>query len=163
MRQDDSRWASTLIPGSNYTYSGAGCAMTSYAMVFSYYGSNVTPVDVGNTYYNRTNPQQSPIDFNVRTLVPMYSRSISAIDTVSSRSSLEAVIVGGIFSGYPTVLKMTRSNGDTHFIVAYGCFQATASDPTIIYIRDPESHINYSTLNKYYDKGWTAANYVTVS
>lgn len=158
LRQDSGSWKNNLIPGSSYTFSQAGCGMTSYAMVFNYYGYNETPETVATKYYNEYG---NPINFTSSRIVSLYNCSIEAVGSVSSASALQAAIVGGINNGYPTVLKMIKGS-NTHFIVARGYSQATGSDPIIINIRDPESDINYSRLNSYYENGWQATHFVTV-
>ncbi len=157
LRQDSGAWKNKLIPGSSYTFAQAGCAMTSYAMIFNYYGYNETPETVATKYYNAYG---NPINFTSSRIVDLFDCNMTA-GSVSSRAALEAAIVGGINNGYPTVVRFVKG-GNTHFIVARGYSQATGSDPIIINIRDPESDINYSRLSSYYENGWTANHFVTV-
>ncbi len=144
--QDDSKWTNTIIPGSSVTYGSQGCALTCYAMVSRKYGNSTeTPVTFGQKYYNAYG---DPLNHtSVRAAAILDKKATTA--TNLSVTEWENFIVGALNSGKPVVLKTNKFT--THFIVAYGYYKSSdANAEYTIYIRDPESYDNGTTLDDYF-------------
>lgn len=63
---------------------------------------------------------------------------------------VKQLIIGSIDDKVPVLVRMVKSNGDSHYVVANG--YATGATPTI-FIADPlEAH---STLEAYLNKGYS--------
>ena len=152
LRQDDSRWANTVMAcgHSGHTFGAVGCAMTSYAMIFRYFGHNVTPVDVARVSQNNGGPS---CNFSSLPLCQAYGLSRENSPGSYSQAQIQQWIVGRFAQGKPCIVKL-RKGSNTHFVVARAYYEHP-NGATGIYIHDPESNINYSTLAQYLNNGWS--------
>lgn len=174
--QNDPTWGSKLMPCGHqtgvslapHTYSKIGCPMTAYAMALKYYGNNVTPEDVAETYQNNYG---NCCNFNSLNLLSDYGRSRNLIQVSGdSLQSIATTVVGAISQDKPVVIKLNATSNGNHFVVAYG--YSVASDGTVfISIHDPWA-INssastlvgqYATLNAAYNAGRTAISLAIIS
>ena len=144
--QDDSRWINTIVPGTSSTYGAKGCALTCYAMVSRKYGNSTeTPVTFGQKYYNAYG---NPLNHTSVNAAAVLGKSATTAMNLSY-TEWENFILGALNSGKPVVLKTNKFG--THFVVAYGYYRdSSANAEYTIYIRDPESHDNGTTLDDYF-------------
>lgn len=135
-------------------------------MAFNYYGYNDTPVTVANDYYDEYAPGSLPCEFSASKIITMCSLSRGAsdsglVDSDSDREDMESVVVSSIYDDYPVVLRM-RKGAKMHFVLAEGYYIAPGGRDVTIFINDPESDIDYSTVGEYYSHNWYVDSYVTV-
>ena len=143
--QDDSRWANTYMPCGDGTYADYGCAVTSIAMAFRYYGyRNETPVTVASSYQAKYGDVCKQ---NINLAVGLKNLSVTAAGKNPSRSDLISAIVGGIINSEPTIVRVDRWG--SHYFIAYGYEYVGGTDQYRILIRDPEGDVRYTNLQQY--------------
>lgn len=149
--QTDSRWANSFIPcgHAGHTYGAVGCAITSYAMVFKYYGSNVTPVDVATTCQRVSPPC---CNFSSAPLCQAYGRSRLNSGDDYTTSQIKSFIIGSINTGKPAIIRLSK-NGGNHFVVGYRYYE-NYSGQYVINIKETDPRIGYQNIEQYLNSGW---------
>lgn len=121
------------------TIGEAGCCVTSFTMIVNFFGYNQNPGEVNAVLGDDACP------FNYTNAGSKYDLTIAnyKYGTVSDDDAI-TFIIGAISLGKPVLVGMhPDGNGNQHFVTAYGYSGDT------IYIRDPASNRNYTTLAQY--------------
>jgi hypothetical protein len=144
-KQSDSRWGSLHLGSSSYTMSGSGCAVTSCAMVVSYFGSSKDPRGLckalsagggftsGGAIYWQNVPAAA-------------GGTVSYVGRWNSCSLTR--INQELDGGYPVIVQVSLK-GSTHFVVLTGRSGST------YYLNDP-AYGDTTTLNSRYGTPSTA-------
>lgn len=106
--QRDSQWGGNPLNGTNYTLATDGCLITSVAMVFTHYGhKGVTPQTINNN------------SGNFATYEPAFLNKTASADgaTLTRNSNHSVSDIDNLLSGGPVIVRISYSNGDTHFVV----------------------------------------------
>ncbi len=106
----------------NPTISRWGCAMTSSTMLLNYYGYPINPQDLNawlkqNNGYNRNGGILWPA---VTRYTKLSTDGIKPVLEFSYHNPDVNYLSSEITAGRPSILKMVKPNGNTHFIVAKG-------------------------------------------
>ena len=115
-RQDDPRWSLQLLGPTIDTVGEQGCALTSAAMVLSFYGVDTDPQRL-NDFLN-TNGGYTPNGW-------LYWEKAAAIAPGRVEKAYEdlpsyALIDENLLAGNPVIVRLTLRNGTTHFVVVVG-------------------------------------------
>jgi len=142
--QCDSSWRNNVMQTCGYTICQAGCALTSTAMVFKYYGCNTNPATLNTCLGNYACPiywytASSSCSCGKASCDGKYSFSINGM-----RNALNA--------GKPVILEVVR-DGSTHWVVVRE-YRNTGSYYSDYYINDP-CYGTYRCLTYYTDNGWS--------
>lgn len=132
-------WSNDIMQTCGSTIKSAGCCLTSFSMIQVYLGGINNPKGVNSLLGNYACP------FNYTKAANIFGYTIRNYKhaTVTDTYAKE-FIVGAIASGYPVLVGMAPDgSGNTHFVTAYGYNGDT------IYIHDPSSGRNYTTLDQY--------------
>lgn len=142
--QDDSRWGSDVMETCGSTIASAGCCLTSFTMIQRYLGGTDDPGDVNITLGDYACP------FYYYVAADEYGYTVEYFSS-STQTDSDAInfIIGSIDEDNPVLVGMVHTSGETHFVTAYGYSGDT------IYIKDPSSYYDRSTLDEYLDKNWT--------
>lgn len=143
--QDDSRWGSDVMETCGLTIASAGCCLTSFTMIQRYLGGTDDPGDVNIELGDYACP------FYYYVAADEYGYTVEYFSS-STQTDSNAInfIIGSIDEDNPVLVGMYHNTtGKTHFVAANGYNGET------IYIKDPSSYYNYSTLNEYLDTNWT--------
>ena len=138
-KQSDSRWAGLHLGSSSYTMSGSGCAVTSCAMVASYFGSSKDPGGLCKAL-------NSSGGFSSSGAVYWQNVPAAAGGTISYVGRWDSCSLTRINqeldAGYPVIVQVSRG-GSTHFVVL------TGRDGSTYYLNDP-AYGDRTTLNSRY-------------
>ncbi len=104
LSQRDAAWATVLIGASGLTLYEVGCLIVSVAMVYSYYGINISPVEIALNAANFAGNSAL-----------LYMPSIGGHTWATATS-----IAGEIAAGNPVILGINTGPWGTHFVVAIG-------------------------------------------
>lgn len=132
-------WSDDIMQTCNKTIASSGCCLTSFTMIQRYYGGSDDPGAVNTKLGTAACP------FVYSTAASKYNLTISGFtsETVSD-SYATSYIIGAISANKPVLVGLhTDSGSGTHFVAAYGYSGNT------IYIHDPASNRNYTTLDSY--------------
>lgn len=132
-------WSNDIMQTCNKTIASAGCCLTSFAMIEQYFGGGDDPGAVN------TKMGKSACPFVYATAASKYNLTISNSkhEEVSDSDAID-FIVGAIDAGNPVLVGMKKDGStSTHFVAAYGY------DGSTIYIHDPASGRDYTTLDQY--------------
>lgn len=132
-------WCNDVMQTCNKTIASSGCCLTSFAMIQRYFGGSDNPGEVNTKLGTAACP------FNYNTAANKYGYTISGFknETVSDDYA-KSFIIGAITADRPVLVGMHTDTGSgTHFVAAYGYSGNT------IYIHDPASNRNYTTLDAY--------------
>ncbi len=142
--QDGRSWSNDIMQTEGLTIGSAGCCLTSFTMINEYLGSSDNPGEVNSTLGNSACP------FVYQDAADKYGLRISNIKygTVTNDYAINFCI-GAVTGEYPVLVGMIKSSGGTHFVAAYGYNGST------VYIHDPASSRNYTTLQEYLDAGYS--------
>lgn len=115
-QQDDPRWSLQLLGPTIDTVGQQGCALTSAAMVLSFYGIDTDPQRL-NDFLN-TNGGYTPNGW-------LYWEKAAAIAPGRVEKAYEdlpsyALIDENLLAGNPVIVRLTLRNGTTHFVVVVG-------------------------------------------
>jgi len=137
--QCDSRWGSQILGAcSQYTICQQGCAISSTAMIFKYFGISTNPAGM-NTWLKSNNGYYAGCLINWATAANLAPGKLTWVARVNSQDWSR--LRYELDSGYPVILEV-RINGGQHFVVATGYYGDT------YYINDP-----------YYSSRTTLASY----
>lgn len=133
--QEDETWSDDQLGDcENTTIGSAGCAISSVAMVFKYYGVNTNPQDMNN--WSKKNEGYNPGGCNVRWNI-VDKRSDGIVDWIGKLSTDLDQIKSELDNGYPVIAKVMiplASGGKTgHFVVITGYSDSESK----FYINDP--------------------------
>lgn len=143
-------WSSDVMQTCGKTIASAGCCLTSFAMIEQFFGGGDDPGAVNRKMGNDACP------FVYKTAETKYNLTIlnSKRGTVSDEDAIN-FIVGAIADGNPVLVGMQKDgSSSTHFVAAYGY------DGSTIYIHDPASNRDYTTLAKYLENYYVNRLYV---
>ncbi len=144
-KQSDSRWASLHLGSSSYTMSGSGCAVTSCAMVASYFGSGKDPGGLCKAL-------SSSGGFSSSGAIYWQKVPAAAGGTISYVGRWDYCSLTRINqeldAGHPVIVQVSR-RGSTHFVVLTGRYGST------YYLNDP-AYGDRTTLNSRYGAPSTA-------
>ena len=143
-------WSNDIMQTCGKTIASAGCCLTSFAMIEQFFGGGDNPGAVNEKMGNDACP------FVYKTGATKYGLTIinSKHATVSDDDAIN-FIVGAIDGGNPVLVGMQKDgSSSTHFVAAYGYNGST------IYIHDPASHRDYTTLAEYLDSYYVNRLYV---
>jgi ABC-type bacteriocin/lantibiotic exporter with double-glycine peptidase domain len=120
--QDDSEWADDKIAGTNLSMEGWGCAISSVAMVLSYYEEDIKPDDIAEniSYFSSGNLVWSEVakaaseDFNVYDSRHLGSKGVDEDD-----------LMDYVDSGYPVIVFIRADSSlggypKGHYVVVHG-------------------------------------------
>jgi hypothetical protein len=115
-QQDDPRWSLQLLGPTIDTVGQEGCALTSAAMVLSFYGIDTDPQRL-NAFLN-TNGGYTPNGW-------LYWEKAAAIAPGRVEKAYEdlpsyALIDQNLLAGNPVIVRLTLRNGTIHFVVVVG-------------------------------------------
>lgn len=144
LRQSDPRWESVPLGSSGATIGSEGCALASFAMVASYYGTESTPAQV----VERLGEYAYPLEWVAAE--PRYGFHVLRKDSIRFRDSrlhdpvwVRHTIEDSLAEGYPVIVGILQtSTGVPHFIVAYGLEPDGGGGFTIL-VRDPSTNSDY--------------------
>ncbi len=147
--QSGQSWSNDIMQNAGVTIKSQGCTLTSFAMIQRYLGGTDDPgqvnVKMGNYACDKDNGFSYTVAANKYNFtIVNYLRSETKIDIDTARD----FIIGGIHSNYPVLVGLKKSAGETHFVVARGHLGIT------IYIHDPASGKDYTSLDDYLDEGY---------
>ena len=148
-----------LCPNSNEhtTIADAGCVVTSFAMIATKYGINVTPLDV-RTRINADAPGlENACDFpwfDVVLVSPFTSLNAQEI-TSNNWSIAYDNMEGAILANRPVLAFMNGPGGLTHAVVVYG-FEHYSDGGEFHYIFNPDPRNDHQmSLEEYQEDGWS--------
>lgn len=142
----------------NPTIASHGCVVTSFAMIATKYGINVTPLDV-RTRINADAPGlENACNFpwyDVLLVSPFNSLNAQEI-TNSNWDSAYNNIEGAILANRPVLAFMNGPGGFTHAVVVYGFehYDNGADEYHYIFNPDPRGD-NQTSLEEYQEDGWS--------
>jgi hypothetical protein len=115
-QQDDPRWSLQLLGPTIDTVGRQGCALTSAAMVLSFYGIDTDPQRL-NDFLN-SNGGYTPNGW-------LYWEKAAAIAPGRVEKAYEdlpsyELIDDNLLAGNPVIVRLTLRNGTTHFVVVVG-------------------------------------------
>ena len=115
-RQGDERWRSDLIGSTTDTLGGAGCAISSAAMVLASYGIDTDPQRLNA--FLKTNEGFTPQGWlyweKAAELVP--GRVRKAYEDLPTYHLIDANLI----AGNPVIVRLRHEHGTTHFVVIAG-------------------------------------------
>lgn len=160
LRQADPRWMNVPMAGDGPPIGDEGCALTSFAMVASYYGFPATPAQANETM----GAYAYPVEWVAGE--PRYGMHIVRKDSIRFRDArlhdaeyVRDTIEDCIRADWPVILGVLQtSTGATHFIVAYG-LEVENPEKTRILVRDPSGVSNYTYWDDLPD-GWIVTRLV---
>lgn len=146
--QNNQTWSGYYMQTCNKTIGNSGCALTSFAMLASMYGSTDDPGEVNTVMGNDACP------FSWDDSRDNYGFDEHHISwSTLSDSTAKSAIAGILMEEGVCIVGMTYSGG-THFVLARG-YQTDLSGNTEIYIYDPAYQNNYTKLQDYFDIDYT--------
>jgi len=141
--QNDPAWQAAVMKSGADTIGGAGCALTSTAMLLNYYGAQLSPVQLNACL----GAGADPIDWKA---VPACTNgAVTGGDRIDfTWQDLDALLA----SGRPAIVGMLRGQTGSHFVVVTSGGGGLASN---YHITDPWDATTYKTLASYVDVGYT--------
>lgn len=125
-KQNDSRWAETMIGDSGKTFAQIGCATTAIAMMESY--------RTGTTVYPNAMAQKLSYTASGSVYWP------TNYTTVTSSSGYLSAIYNRLKQGKPVLLGATNSYGSQHWVVITGYAGGTSLSASAFTINDPGTY-----------------------
>lgn len=152
--QDGQPWSKNIMQTCGSTIGEAGCAVTSFAMITSYYGYSDDPGEVNTKLGSYACP------FSYANAGSKYSLSlVGDVHQSVSNDYAKSYILGALRNNRPVLVGL--NGGSTHFVVAYG-YVEEIYDPgqgfygnKYYYIYDPWSPRDYYELDQYLNNGWS--------
>lgn len=151
--QTDPRWSGHNMLTCNLSIGEAGCALTSAAMVFGYYGATRNPAQLNTCLETYA----CPIYWNIAAAICSDGLA-TYVDYLSfSWPALESTLAGG----QPIIVRFARNSNPswTHFVVAIGGAGESADGYTILDSWDGET----KSMAAYVGNGWSATGLVRYS
>lgn len=142
--QMDPRWQSWSLGGCGTTIGAQGCALTSTAMVFKYFGVDTDPAQLRNCLGYAACPMHWNTAANNCSGGKVSGGDMLSFDFQAMRASLE--------EGFPVIVGFMVNTARTHFVVVNG---GTGPDPNGYTVNDPWDATNYKTLGEFIGRqGW---------
>ncbi len=141
--QNDPAWQAALMKSGSDTIGGAGCALTSTAMLMNYYGAQLSPAQLNSCL----GAGADPIAWKA---VPACTNNVvTGGDRLDfTWNDLDALLA----SGRPAIVGMLRGQTGEHFVVVTSGGGGLASSYRIT---DPWDATTYKTLASYINVGYT--------
>lgn len=142
--QMDPRWQSYSLGVCGTTIGAQGCALTSTAMVFKYYGVDTDPQRLRNCLGSGACPMRWGNAAGNCSGGKVSNGGIQSFDFNAMRASLA--------QGFPVIVGFMVNTARTHFVVVNG---GSGSDPSGYTVNDPWDATNYKTLGEFIGRqGW---------
>lgn len=146
------KWCYNIMQTKGSTIHKEGCCLVSFAMIQRYMGGTADPGKVNQTLGNYACP------FNYEKAAENFGyRVANKIMESVTQSYVKTFVTGAIGANRPVLIGMTYTGG-THFVMAYGFYN---TDPWTVLIYDPDHGKNYTTLQQYYNQGYSVNRLVT--
>jgi len=160
LRQSDSRWGGVALGSLGATIGSEGCALTSFAMVATYFGVSSTPAQV----VEQLGEYAYPLEWVAAE--PRYGFHVLRKDSIRFRDSrlhnpewVRHTIEDTLADGYPVIIGILQtSTGTPHFIVAYG-MEPDGEGGYSILVRDPSVNSDYERWEEV-PAGWEVTRLV---
>ncbi len=160
LRQTDVRWRELTLGTDGATIGSEGCALTSFAMVASYWGVPTTPAQART----RLDTYAYPLEWVAAQ--PRYGFYVVRKDSVRFRDArlhapawVRDTIEDHIRAGCPVIVGLLQTTtGAPHFIVAYGVVPNGDGSVEIL-LRDPSENSDYQAWS-HIPAGWTVTRLV---
>lgn len=137
----------------NSSISAAGCALSSTAMVFKYYGVNTDPPTLNSCLGNLACP--------IYWYPASSSCSEGKVTTLDHSATFDySTIQNDLNAGKPVLVWMSTTTGGTHYVVVTA---GTGTSPSGYTINDPGDGSTNKTLQNYVDAGWSLTSLVRYS
>lgn len=145
MSQNDPAWRSTVMKSQSDTIGGAGCALTSAAMLLNYYGSTMTPADLNTCLAGDADP------LAWKSIPACTKGLVSGGDRIDfSWTDLDALLS----AGRPAIVGMLGGQNGSHFVVVT---QGGGGVADSYRITDPWDATTHKTLGGYINDGYNPA------
>lgn len=155
--QDKGSWANKATPCGHFIFKDAGCAATSYTMMSRYYGNSTeTPPTFCTKYQNKNGTCICNQTADGAAKVVGKTAIAGASPT---KNEIYNICVNAI-DKKKTVIIRTNKWG-SHYVIAYGYYITSSGNPTI-YIHDPESDYDATTLGTYFNSGAIVREYAVI-
>ncbi|MDB5079164.1 MAG: hypothetical protein JWP00_1088 [Chloroflexi bacterium] len=142
--QEDPRWKDYSLGGCGTTIGAQGCALTSTAMVFKYYGVDTDPKQLRNCLGYSACPMRWGSASGNCSGGKVSGGEIRSFDFNAMRASLE--------QGFPVIVGFSIWTARTHFVVVNG---GSGTDPNGYTVIDPWDATDYKTLGEFIGRqGW---------
>ncbi|MBI9010611.1 MAG: C39 family peptidase [Clostridiales bacterium] len=146
--QNNQTWSDDYMETAHLKIGPSGCALTSFAMLASMYGSTDDPGEVNTTMGD------DACDFSWDDSRDNYGFDAHHISwSTLSDTTAKSAIAGILMEEGVCIVGMTYSGG-THYVLARG-YSTNSSYETTIYIYDPAYQNNYTKLQDYFDEDYT--------
>lgn len=147
-------WSNTLLNGcvsQPYTIGEAGCAITSFAMIASKYGSTDNPGQVN------TKMGSSACNFNHSLAASLYGLTLNPLAVNGSTiSSNYTTMRGSLVLGKPLMVTLGKPGGGYHFVILKSFIKY--SDGSYNFgIKDP-TYNKFTWLSQYMNANYTIVN-----
>jgi hypothetical protein len=141
--QNDPAWQAAVMKSGADSIGGAGCALTSTAMLLNYYGSQLSPAQLNSCL----GAGADPIDWKA---VPACTNNVvTGGDRLDfTWNDLDALLA----SGRPAIVGMLRGQTGSHFVVVTSGGGGLASN---YHITDPWDATTFKSLASYLSVGYT--------
>lgn len=142
--QMDPRWQSWSLGVCGTTIGAQGCALTSTAMVFKYFGVDTDPARLRNCLGYAACPMHWSTAANNCSGGKVSGGAILSFDFNAMRASLE--------QGFPVIIGFMVNTARSHFVVVNG---GSGTDPNGYTVNDPWDATNTKTLGEFIGRqGW---------
>jgi len=142
--QMDPRWQSWSLGVCGTTIGAQGCALTSTAMVFKYFGVDTDPARLRNCLGYAACPMHWSEAANNCSGGKVSGGDILSFDFDAMRNSLD--------HGFPVIVGFMVNTARTHFVVVNG---GSGTDPNGYTVNDPWDATNTKTLGEFIQRqGW---------
>ena len=143
--QNDPAWRSTVMKSQSDTIGGAGCALTSAAMMLNYYGSSLTPVQLNTCLGANADPVAW------KSVPDCTDGIVGGGDKIDfTWTDLDALLA----AGRPAIVGMLGGQQGSHFVVVTQGGGGVADNYKIT---DPWDATTYKTLGGYINDGYNPA------
>ena len=140
--QNDPAWQAAVMKSGADTIGGAGCALTSAAMLLNYYGASLSPAALNGCLGGSADP----IDW--KAVPACTSNVVTGGDRLDfTWTDLDALLS----SGRPAIVGMLRGLTGSHFVVVTSGGGGLAQN---YHITDPWDATTYKTLGGYVEAGY---------
>jgi Peptidase_C39 like family len=146
--QNGQSWSSQILNGCTDSIGNSGCAVTSFAIISSKYGSKDDPGQVNSKLGVLACP------FNYSGAATSYGLKYSNIVSPGTYTldSVKATLLGVLRVGRPVMLVIKNST-TTHFVVVSG-YKSFSDGSFYFYIKDP-SYPGKATVNSYMSSSYS--------
>lgn len=136
--QMDPRWKGYSLGVCGTTIGAQGCALTSTAMVFKYYGVDIDPLRLRNCLGVGACPLRFGAAGSNCSGGKVQGGEIQSFNFDTMRANLE--------KGYPVIIGFAVNSWASHFVVVNG---GSGADPNNYTVNDPWDATNYKTIGEF--------------